>query len=268
VLFSRTTENRKTWDLLVVPIAGGEPHRLSSVLPADLEPQTPHVMRLGARILERARRLACGRCPDARVDRGGTSRRGVARLVRCAMVSNGGPRGSWRGVSPLVLGAKEQITRASCHGEAPPPHRTGKRAAGPRACAASGDAPPRATRSSRRLLPDQSGPWDFASASPRVTYCAPRPVGAGRQATTKNARSEGSAAVCSRKLDDGITQSSLFACLRPPSNPDRRVRGTVASRSAFFRAAESGRGGAIGDTLLLPDDNAAAPSSVLLRQMR
>jgi hypothetical protein len=105
---------------------------------------------------------------------------------------------------------------------------------GPRACAASGDAPPRATRSWRRLY--------FASASPRVTCCAPRPVGAGRQATTKNARSERSAAVCSRKLDDGITQSSLFACLRPPSNPDRRVRGRVASRSAFFRAAESGRG--------------------------
>jgi Tol biopolymer transport system component len=31
VLFSRTTDNRKTWDLLVVPIKGGEPHRLSSV---------------------------------------------------------------------------------------------------------------------------------------------------------------------------------------------------------------------------------------------
>ena len=31
VLFSRTTDNRKTWDLLVVPIEGGEPHRLSSV---------------------------------------------------------------------------------------------------------------------------------------------------------------------------------------------------------------------------------------------
>jgi Tol biopolymer transport system component len=31
VLFSRTKDNRKTWDLLVVPIAGGEAHRLSSV---------------------------------------------------------------------------------------------------------------------------------------------------------------------------------------------------------------------------------------------
>jgi Tol biopolymer transport system component len=29
VLFSRTTDNRKTWDLFVVPTASGEPHRLS-----------------------------------------------------------------------------------------------------------------------------------------------------------------------------------------------------------------------------------------------
>jgi Tol biopolymer transport system component len=31
VLFSRTTDNRKTWNLLVVSSDGGEPHRLSSV---------------------------------------------------------------------------------------------------------------------------------------------------------------------------------------------------------------------------------------------
>jgi Tol biopolymer transport system component len=31
VLFSRTTDNRKTWDLFVVPITGGESHRLSHV---------------------------------------------------------------------------------------------------------------------------------------------------------------------------------------------------------------------------------------------
>lgn len=31
MLFSHTTDNRKTWDLLVVPIAGGESHRLSGV---------------------------------------------------------------------------------------------------------------------------------------------------------------------------------------------------------------------------------------------
>lgn len=30
VLFSRTTDNRKTWDLIVVPAAGGEVHRLAS----------------------------------------------------------------------------------------------------------------------------------------------------------------------------------------------------------------------------------------------
>lgn len=30
VLFSRTTANRKTWDLVVVPIAGGEPRGLAS----------------------------------------------------------------------------------------------------------------------------------------------------------------------------------------------------------------------------------------------
>jgi Tol biopolymer transport system component len=31
VLFSRTTDNRKTWDLFVVPITGGEPRKLSRV---------------------------------------------------------------------------------------------------------------------------------------------------------------------------------------------------------------------------------------------
>jgi len=67
-------------------------------------------------------------------------------------------RGSWRGVSPLVLGAKRQITRVSS------PRRG--------ACAASGDAPPRATRSWRN------------PPSLRVTCCVPRPVGAGRHAVT------------------------------------------------------------------------------------
>jgi tricorn protease-like protein len=31
VLFSRTTDNRKTWDLFVVPTASGEPHRVNRI---------------------------------------------------------------------------------------------------------------------------------------------------------------------------------------------------------------------------------------------